>query len=186
MTDALFAADRPFAKLAPAERKAHRDVIVRPLVDDYFVWVKANVAKVSARGLVASALGYSSRHEVALRRFLEDGRLRLDNNPSENTLRGTVAVGRKAWLFYGSDDHATAAGNILSLVASCRLHSLDTERYFDDVIRVLPYWPRDRYLELAPKYWRRTRARIPDREWLMPLGPITVPPPLPIEQPSTN
>jgi hypothetical protein len=186
LIDAIFDADRPLAKLAPAERKARRNVVVRPLVDAYFVWAKAESAKITSRGLVATALGYSLRQEAALRRFLEDGRLRLDNNPSENALRGTVAVGRKAWLFYGSDDHATAAGNILSLVASCKLHGLDTERYFEEVIRILPYWPRDRYLELAPKYWRQTRARIPEPEWDLPIGPVTVPPPLPKEQPSPN
>lgn len=54
-------------------------------------------------------------------------------------------------MFYGSDDHAGAAGNILSLIASCKLLGLDPEPYLAEIIRILPYWPRDRYLELAPK-----------------------------------
>jgi len=82
-------------------------------------------------------------------------------------------------MFYGSDDHASAAGNILSLVASCKLHDLDPEPYFCDVIKVLPYWPRDRYLELAPRYWLATRARLDPPEIERELGHITVPPPLP-------
>ena len=69
------------------------------------------------------------------------------------------------------------AANIFSLVASCRLHGLDVERYLTDIVRVMPYWPRERYLELAPKYWADTRARIPERELELPLGPVTVPPP---------
>jgi hypothetical protein len=77
-------------------------------------------------------------------------------------------------MFYGSDDHASAAGNVLSLVASCKLHDLDPELYFCETIKVLPYWPRDRYLELAPKYWRATRARLDPRELERELGPITV------------
>ena len=81
-------------------------------------------------------------------------------------------------MFYGSDDHASAAGNILSLVASCKLHDLDPEPYFCEIIKVLPYWPRDRYLELAPKYWRATRARLDPSEIERELGHITVPAPL--------
>ncbi|MGB8259599.1 MAG: transposase, partial [Terracidiphilus sp.] len=60
----------------------------------------------------------------ALMRVLDDGRLVLDNNRSERALRA-IAVGRKAWLFVGSDGHAESSGHILSLVASCRLHRLD-------------------------------------------------------------
>jgi hypothetical protein len=174
--DAIFDADRKLAKLAPAQRKERRDETVRPLVDAFFAWARAEYDKLPNRGLVATALGYSVRHEQALRRFLDDGRLRMENNAAERELRA-VAVGRKAWMFYGSDDHATAAGNILSLVASCKLHDLDPELYLAEIIRVVPYWPRDRYLELAPKYWRATRARLSPKKLDMPLGHITVPPP---------
>ncbi|MGH7436816.1 MAG: IS66 family transposase, partial [Polyangiaceae bacterium] len=177
LIDAIFDAERPLAKLAPTERKLQRDLTVRPLVDAFFTWVAAEKAKLEGRGLLATALGYSARHEAALRRFLDDGRLRPENNSAERALR-TVAVGRKAWMFYGSDDHASAAGNVLSLIASCKLHDLDPEPYLCEVIKVLPYWPRDRYLELAPKSWRATRARLDPREIEPELGHITVPPPL--------
>jgi transposase len=186
--DAIFDADRPLAELAPAQRKVQRDVSVRPLVDEFFTWAAAEKVKLEGRGLVATALGYSLRHEAALKRFLDDGRLRMENNSAERQLR-TIAVGRKAWMFYGSDDHASAAGNILSLIASCKLHDLDPETYLCEVIKVLPYWPRDRYLELAPKYWTRTRARLDPAELERPLGHITVPrplPPSPQEKASTN
>ncbi len=177
--DAIFEADRALADLAPAQRKLRRDAEVRPVVDTFFLWAAEQKTKLEGRGLLATALGYSLRHEAALRRFLDDGRLRMDNNPAESALR-PIAVGRKAWMFYGSDDHASAAGNVLSLVASCKLHDLDPEPYFCEIIKVLPYWPRDRYLELAPKYWRATRARLDPRELERELGPITVPPPLPL------
>jgi transposase len=97
-----------------------------------------------------------------------------------------LALGRKVFLFYGSDDHATAAGNVLSLAASCKLHDLDPERYFTEIIRVLPYWPRHRYLELAPKHRHATRARLDSKELERELGPITVPTPAPKAQPSSN
>lgn len=184
LIDAIFDADRPLAKLAPLQRKAQRDQTVRPLVDAFFTWARAEHEKRPERGLVASALGYSVRHELALRRFLDDGRLRMENNSAERELRA-VAVGRRAWLFYGSDDHAGAAGNILSLIASCKLHGLDPELYLAEIIRIVPYWPRDRYLELAPKYWPATRARLSPKELQLPLGHITVPPPSK-EQPSSD
>lgn len=99
----------------------------------------------------------------------------MTNNASERALR-SIAVGRKAWLFFGSDDHAQAAANLFSLIASCLLHGLDPENYLADVFRVMPYWPRDWYLELSPKHWAATRARLVEAELALPLGHITVPP----------
>ena len=179
--DAIFAADATLADVAPAQRKVLRDAHVRPLVDAFFDWARAEHARPRERGLVATALGYALNQEQPLRRFLEDGRLKMDNNASERQLR-SVATGRKAWLFFGSDDHAQAAANLFSLIASCKLHRIDPETYLAEVIRVMPYWPRARYLELAPKYWARTRARLDSAEMARPLGHITVPPPLPPEE----
>jgi transposase len=129
------------------------------------------------RGLLRSALGYAVRQKNALMRVLEDGRLVIDNNRSERALR-QIAIGRKAWLFVGSDGHAESAGHILSLVASCRLHGLDPEVYLRDLFRVLAHWPRDRFLELAPKYWAETRTRLDPRELAAEVGPLTVHPPV--------
>jgi len=91
----------------------------------------------------------------------------------QNDLR--TATGRKNWLFFGSDDHAGAAANIFSLVGSCKLHGLDPELYLAEIIRLMPYWPRQRYLELCPRYWLTTRARLDPRELELPIGHITVP-----------
>jgi hypothetical protein len=147
------------------------------MLDDFFAWADGVFARVrDVRGPVTTAFGYAIRQRDALRRFLDDGRLRLENNNAERALRSSIAVGRKAWLFFGSDDHAQSAANLFSLIASCQLHDLDAEAYLADVIRVLPYWPRDRYLELAPKYWAATRARLDPKQLERPLGPITVPP----------
>jgi transposase len=88
-----------------------------------------------------------------------------------------VATGRKAGQFCGSDDHAQAAGNLLTLIASARLHGLDPEQYLRDLFRVLPQWPRDRYIELAPKYRAATRARIDAAQLEIEIGWITIPPP---------
>jgi hypothetical protein len=172
----LYELDQAWSNLPPAARLQKRRTVLRPFVDEFFEWVAAqNDLTSQERGLVSKALGYALRQQLALRRFLDDGRLRMDNNSSENALR-IIATGRKAWLFFGSDDHAEAAANLYSLIASCKLHGIDPERYLAEVIRIMPYWPRERYLELAPAYWVNTRARLDATELDAELGAITVPP----------
>jgi hypothetical protein len=157
---------------------------LRPHLEAFFTWADAEHERVrDQRGLVRSALGYAVRQKDALMRVLDDGRLVLENNRSERALR-RIAVGRKAWLFVGSDEHAESAGHIFSLIASARLHRLDPEGYLRDLFRVLAHWPKDRYLELAPKYWAQTRARLDTLELAAEIGPLTVPPPLPMPSPS--
>jgi transposase len=153
---------------------------LRPHLEAFFLWAEAEHERVrDQRGLVRSALGYAVRQKDALMRVLDDGRLVLENNRSERQLR-KIAVGRKGWLFVGSDEHGEAAGHIFSLIASARLHRLDPEGYLRDLFRVLAHWPRDRYLELAPKYWAQTRARLDAGELAAEIGVLTVPPPLPM------
>lgn len=172
----LFKNEEQWAGLPPAKRKALRLQFTKPLVDDFFAWAEVEYALVKdQRGLVRTAFGYAVRQREALSRFLDDGRLRLDNNGSERELR-RIAIGRKAWLFVGSDDHAQAAANLFSLIASCKLHRLEPEAYLRELFRVLAHWPSDRYLELAPKYWAATRARLDPAELAAPFGPLTVPP----------
>ena len=174
--DKLFDLEAQWRHLPPSQRHDRRQLVSRRLLDDFFPWAKEQYARVKGtRGLVAAAFGYAVRQETALRRFLDDGRLPMTNNHSERALRG-IASGRRAWLFFGSDDHATAAANLFSLIASAELHRLDPETYLSEIIHVLPYWPRDRYLELAPKYWPATRARIPAAQLDVEIGGITVPP----------
>jgi hypothetical protein len=98
------------------------------------------------------------------------------NNASERNIR-PISIGRKNWLFFGSDDHADAAANLFSLVATCKLHGIDPEGYLTEVIRVMPYWPRERYLELSPRFWAETRTRLVADELARPIGHITVPSP---------
>jgi transposase len=173
----IFELDRSWRKKPPDEIKSLRDLHLRAHTDAFFAWVAAEYERVRGqRGLLRTALGYAHRQQGPLTRFYDDGRLKLDNNASERELR-RIAVGRKNWLFVGSDDHAQAAGNLLTLIASARLHGLDPEAYLRDVFRVLPYWPRGRFLELCPRDWLATRVRLDATELERELGPITVPEP---------
>jgi len=174
----IFALEEAWSSDPPETIKRLRNQHLRPHLEAFFAWAEVEYEKVrEQRGMLRSALGYAVRQKDALMRVLDDGRLIIDNNRSERALR-QIAVGRKSWLFVGSDGHAESSGHILSLVASARLHRLDPETYLRDLFRVLAHWPRDRYLELAPKYWAATRARLDPSELAAEIGRLTVPPPL--------
>jgi hypothetical protein len=141
----IFDLDATWRHKPPSEIQRLRAAHLRPHADAFFAWTHAEYERVRhQRGLLRSALGYAVRQKDALMRVFEDGRLLLDNNRSERALRGTIATGRKAWLFVGSDDHGQSAAHHFTLIASCRLHALDPEAYLRDFYRVLPYWPKDR------------------------------------------
>ena len=174
----LFGLERKWQGRPHKEITSLRQQIARPHLVAFFDWADIEYQRViGERGLLRSALGYAVRQKSALMRYLDDGRLVLDNNRSERELR-RIAVGRKAWLFVGSDDHAEAAGHLFSLIASARLHRLDPEAYLRDLFRVLGHWPRGRYLELSPRYWAATRARLDPQQIAAEIGPLTVPAPL--------
>jgi transposase len=173
----IYRADMPLADLPPAERKRRRAELVTPLVDDFFGWTARMARAAEGRNLATKALGYAENQEQELRRVLLDGRLPLDNTRSERALR-KIVVGRKNWMFYGSELHAQAAAAIFSIIASCRLHRLDPWRYLDELLRLLPNWPARRYIELAPNNWAATRERLDPTELDGPLGIFFVPPPL--------
>jgi hypothetical protein len=120
----MFRVDAQFKKLPPRDRKRRREVELAPLIDDFFAWVEQARRTEVGRTKASKALGYAHNQEHELRRVLEDGRLALDNTRSERALRPLV-VGRKNWLFYGSDDHAQSAAAIFSILSSCRLHRVD-------------------------------------------------------------
>jgi transposase len=172
---AIFAVERAERRVPPSERTAYRREHMAPLIDELFAWVKAARETMPGNNLATKAIGYTLNQEAELRRVLLDAQIPLDNTRAERALR-KIVVGRKNWMFYGSDTHAEAAAAIFSLIASCRLHRLDPFVYFDEVLRVLPYWPRERYLELAPDHWATTRARLDQVELASPISSFTVPP----------
>jgi len=171
---AIYAADEAAGRAPAAERGALREQHVRPLMTSFFDWARSARRTAQGRSLATKALGYAANQEAELLRVLDDVNLPLDNTRSERELR-KIVVGRKAWMFYGSDTHAEAAAAIFSVIASCRLHRLDPFAYLDEVLRVLPHWPRHRYLELAPKNWVATRARLRPEELAAPLSAFEIP-----------
>jgi hypothetical protein len=141
---------------------------------EFFEWAKATLPSMAGRTLAQKALSYAVNQESELLAVLQHPEVPLDNSRSERALR-KIVVGRKNWLFYGSDTHAEAAAAIFGLIATCRIHRVEPVQYLDELMRVLPYWPADRYLELAPQHWTATRLKLNADELARPLSHITVP-----------
>jgi transposase len=171
----IFELDASWHDKPPSEIKRLREQHLRPHVQSFFEWVQQQHALFKGqRGLARTALQYASNQQHVLRRFFDDGRLVLSNNGAERALK-TIALGRKAWLFCGSDDHAKSTAALYSLVASARLHGLDPEEYLRCLIRLVPLWPADRMLELAPLFWARTRERLDAGALTAEIGSIAIP-----------
>jgi transposase len=152
---ALFRVERTIADSPRGKKEQVRRAKSRPLVDRFFEWCDAEVDKVLDESPLATAIGYARNQRIALRRFLDDGRLPLTNNISELNLRRQV-LGRRNWLFVGSDDGALVNTVFVSLLASARLHGIEPLAYLRDLLCLIPGWPRHRLLELAPAYWKQT------------------------------
>jgi hypothetical protein len=104
---------------------------------------------------LAKAIGYACNQRQALERYLSDGRLPMHNNWSEQQLRRQV-LGRRNWLFVGSDEAAQINTTFVTLLASCGLHGIEPWTYLRDLFCLLPRWPRSRVLAIAPAYWQKT------------------------------
>jgi len=174
--NALFELEREWLKLPPSRRLTLRQERAAPLMERLRVWRDEELGKpaVADGSPIRRALMYTRNHWDPLNRFLKDGKIPAHNNWSELELRRLV-IGRANWLFVGSDESADWTCTYVSLIASCALHKLDPEAYLGDLFRVLPSWPQTRMIELAPRYWAQTRARLDPFQLAMPLGPITVP-----------
>ncbi|HUR85154.1 MAG TPA: IS66 family transposase, partial [Solirubrobacteraceae bacterium] len=152
---ALFKIEKALATAPRKKREAVRAKQSRPIVDAFFAWCDEQAASALEGAPLATALTYARNQRHALRRFLDDGRLPIHNNISEGALR-REAVGRKNWIFVGSDDGAHANTVFVSLLASCQMHGIEPLSYLRDLLCLLPSWPRNRVLELAPAYWEQT------------------------------
>jgi hypothetical protein len=121
------------ARFAPiAERLEHRRETA-PLLEAFFDWAKATVARLSAKSALAEAFRYTIKRQEASTRFVTGGRLEVDNNIAENAMR-KIALGRRNYLFAGSDGGADRAASIYTLVASAPLNGLSPEAYLKDIL----------------------------------------------------
>ncbi len=154
----LFALERALDKSRPELKQSARQREAKPIVDAFEAWCDATAKAALDETPLARAIGYATNQRAALRRFLDDGRLPIHNNWSERELR-REAVGRKNWLFLGSEEGGEANAAFVSLIASCQLHGLDPAEYLRDLFCLLPSWTVADVLELSPLHWKQTLAR---------------------------
>lgn len=143
----LLSADR-FARIA-----AHRQEHSRPLLAAFRTWLDDTAAVVLPKSPLAAAIRYALNQWEALGRYTEDGQLAIDNNAAERSLRG-IAIGRKNWLFVGSERGGHTAATILTLITSAIRHHLDPFAYLRDVLRRLPTTEPANLTNLLPNRWR--------------------------------
>ena len=152
---ALFKIERMIAGAPKKKREEVRHAKSGPVLDAFFAWCEIEKDRVLDESPLAEAIGYAQNQKAALCRFLEDGRLPIHNNISERNLRRQV-LGRRNWLFVGSDDGGEVNTIFVTLLASCRLHNIEPLGYMRDLLCLLPRWPQTRVLDLAPAYWTKT------------------------------
>jgi hypothetical protein len=151
--DTLFAIERGLTGWPAAERLAARRRESAPLVADLEDWLRAERARLSRSSAVAEPIDYMLRRWPAFTCFVEDGRACLSNNAAERALRG-FALGRKAWLFAGSDRGAERAAAIATLITTAKLNDVDPQAWLADVLARIADHPAHRLHELLPWHWR--------------------------------
>ena len=155
----LYEADRVASRAPPSRRTQERRRHAEPVLEGFKSWLDAEALVVLPKAPIADAIGYTRNQWGALTRFLEDARLKLDNNAAERQLR-RVAVGRKNWLFAGSDEGAERACVLYSLVASCKLHGVNPWEYLRDILLRIGEHPARDVLALSPKGWMKAAKDI--------------------------
>lgn len=155
--DALFDIEREINGLPPAERLAVRVARSKPLVGELETWMRTERARMSKHAPVAKAMDYMLTRWHAFTRFLADGRICLTNNSAERALRG-VALGRKAWLFAGSDRGGQRAAVMYGLIGTAKLNDVDPQAWLADVLARIADTPQTRLHELLPWNWKAAQV----------------------------
>jgi hypothetical protein len=140
-------------RLTPDARLALRRAESAPIFKALYAWVDEHSLIARPKSPLGAALRYARNQRMPCSRFLEDGRLEVDNNISERELRGPV-LGRHNYKFAGSPDAAERAAICYSLAASCRLHGVDPFAWFLDVLLRVATHPVERLIELSPRFWK--------------------------------
>jgi transposase len=151
--DALFEIERAINGLSSDQRKAVRQDRSTPLVASLHTWMREQRAKLSRHNDLAKAMDYILKRWDAFTRFLDDGRVCLSNNAAERALRG-IALGRKSWLFAGSDRGGERAAVMYSLIVTAKMNDIDPQAWLADVLARIADHPASRLDELLPWNWR--------------------------------
>jgi transposase len=157
--DAIFMAERLIDGLPPDQRLAVRRTDIAPLVHELIAWMTRERAKLSRHNDVAKAMDYMLKRIEAFTRFLDDGRICLSNNAAERALRG-IALGRKAWLFAGSDRGGERAAVMYTLIQTAKLNGVDPQAWLADVLSRINDQNIHNLDQLLPWNWKSQPARL--------------------------
>ena len=157
--DALFDIERAINGKPPEERLAVRREHSAPLVADLHAWMREHRAGLSGKNDIAKAMDYMLKRWAAFARFLEDGRICLTNNAAERALRG-IALGRKSWLFAGSDRGGQRAAVMYALIVTAKMNDVDPQAWLADVLARIADHPASRLDELLPWNWKQLRNAV--------------------------
>lgn len=152
LIDALFAIERTINGASPAERLAVRQTQSAPIVAELKEWLAAAREPLTGSHGIVKAINYLQKRWPSFTLFLEDGRVCLSNNAAERALRG-IALGRKSWLFCGSDRGGQRAATMYSLIATAKMNDVDPQAWLADVLARINDLPSNRLDELLPWNW---------------------------------
>jgi len=151
----LYKIEEEIKDLTPEERKRIRNEKAVPILGEYKKWLDTYAGKVPPQSPIGKAIGYSRNNWAELERYLDDGRLEIDNNATERSIK-PFALGRRNWLFMGNPKSAQAAANIYSLIETCKSHHLNPYNYLKDVCEKLakPKVDLSTMISLLPYNWK--------------------------------
>ena len=147
--DALFGIERPINGKSAEERRAVRRGLSKPLVEELQFYMREQRAKLSRGHDLAKAIDYILKRWAAFALFLDDGRVCLSNNAAERALRG-IALGRKSWMFCGSNRGGQRAAAMYSLIVTAKMNDVDPQAWLADVVARIATHPAHRLGELLP------------------------------------
>ena len=146
---ALFDIERLIVGAPPERRRSVRQRLAKPRLDELATWLDAQLQRIPGKSDLAGAIRYACSRWPALTCHLDHGRLEISNNAAENAIR-PVALGRKNWLFAGSDSGGERAALFYTLIRTARLNSVEPEAYLRNVIERIGSHPIARLHELLP------------------------------------
>ena len=155
----LFEVAREANEIAMPARTQERARRAQPILTLFDRWIERVRSNADDKSPLAAAITYYDNQRAGLRAFLNDGRLRIDNNICEQQLRNLV-LGRHNWNFFENEAGLNWYCVFRSLIASCALHNLEPQDYLDEILRLAPHWPATKMLALSPKHWAATRASL--------------------------
>ena len=145
----LYDIEREIKGQSPQERQAKRQQYAKPIIDNLFEWLKKIQQTLPKKSETAKAIYYARNKEQSLRRYLDDGRIEIDNNAAERSMR-TIALGRKNWMFAGSDNGGNTAAIIYSLIETAKINNINPFDYLKAVLSQIQDHNSQKLHELFP------------------------------------